>query len=180
MLEYFDFLLPSSHICESLKSQFPPTQLSQALKDYHDKTHYAVMADFRNRYYFIWRDLLNILFSASSQKNYWFIFATAEIWHICLSVYKNYGQSFGCGGQDSIKSFSMNFGEYYLSIFEYWYCQLCNFAKKCFSRDASQLRSKRIFNLIWKFTIVNIFSTKSGNFLYIRANASGDVVYFKF
>ena len=46
MLEYFDFLLPSSHICESLKSQFPPTQLSQALKDYHDKTHYAVMADF--------------------------------------------------------------------------------------------------------------------------------------
>ena len=57
MSEYFDFLLPSSHICESLKSQFPPTQLSQALKDYHDKTHYAVMADFRNRYYFIWRDL---------------------------------------------------------------------------------------------------------------------------
>ena len=58
MSEYFDFLLPSSHICESLKSQFPPTQLSQALKDYHDKTHYAVMADFRNRYYFIRRDLL--------------------------------------------------------------------------------------------------------------------------
>ena len=52
MLEYFDFLLPSSPICESLKSQFPPTQLSQALKDYHDKTHYAATADFYHRYYF--------------------------------------------------------------------------------------------------------------------------------
>ena len=42
----------SHHICESLKPRYSPAEFSQALKDYHDKTHYAAMADFYHRYYF--------------------------------------------------------------------------------------------------------------------------------
>ena len=38
--------------CESLKPRYSPAEFSQALKDYHDKTHYAAMADFYHRYYF--------------------------------------------------------------------------------------------------------------------------------
>ena len=40
------------HICESLKPRYSPAEFSRALKDYHDKTHYAAMADFYHRYYF--------------------------------------------------------------------------------------------------------------------------------
>ena len=95
MSEYFDFLLPSSHICESLKSQFPPTQLSQALKDYHDKTHYAVMADFRNRYYFIWRDLgwrkiYNTSRNISTTLLNFFATANIYIYGICQSGEENW------------------------------------------------------------------------------------------
>ena len=42
----------SHHICESLKPRYSPAEFSRALKDYHDKTHYAAMADFYHRYYF--------------------------------------------------------------------------------------------------------------------------------
>jgi len=31
----------SHHICESLKPRYSPAEFSQALKDYHDKTHYG-------------------------------------------------------------------------------------------------------------------------------------------